>query len=402
MKPIKIAILADASNAISEMRTSGTAATNVGSQFDKAGSHAKSMADKFDHVGSKSSQLAGGIGDLGGAIEGLPGPLGAAGGALVAAQPAVMGLVGACDLLTLASNANILASARQVAATVASKAAMVAGAAATGVMTAAQWLLNVALSANPIGLIIIAIAALVAVFVIAYQHSDKFRAVLTAAWEGIKTASIAVFDFLKGYFTNVFYAYKAIFVTGIEAFKAVWNGITGLWTRAVEFKNRVVGVFTGLFDQMKNIGSNIVNGIATGIQSGFNWVKQKLVALGNLLPQWLKNKLGIASPSKVFMKLGEQTISGFAKGFQSLSTNDIVKPLATALSSTSLALGTPVASSLSTRTFNVDAASSAGVTHYNTFSINVAPTADKASIAREIVAALRDLERLDGTSLLVS
>lgn len=47
---------------------------------------------------------------------------------------------------------------------------MLASAAVTGVVTAAQWLLNAALTANPIGLIVVAIAAFVAALVLAYNN----------------------------------------------------------------------------------------------------------------------------------------------------------------------------------------------------------------------------------------
>lgn len=50
----------------------------------------------------------------------------------------------------------------------------------TAAWTAAQWLLNTALIANPIGLFIIAIVALVAAFVIAYKRSDTFRRIVNA------------------------------------------------------------------------------------------------------------------------------------------------------------------------------------------------------------------------------
>lgn len=39
----------------------------------------------------------------------------------------------------------------------------------TKLVTAAQWLLNMALNANPIGLVIIGVTALIAIFVLAYQ-----------------------------------------------------------------------------------------------------------------------------------------------------------------------------------------------------------------------------------------
>lgn len=44
------------------------------------------------------------------------------------------------------------------------------------IITAAQWLLNAAMTANPVGLIVMGIAALVAGFVAAYRHSETFRA----------------------------------------------------------------------------------------------------------------------------------------------------------------------------------------------------------------------------------
>ena len=51
-----------------------------------------------------------------------------------------------------------------------------------GLWTAAQWLLNIALDANPIGLVILAIAALVAGFIFAYQHSEAFRGFVNGLW----------------------------------------------------------------------------------------------------------------------------------------------------------------------------------------------------------------------------
>lgn len=58
---------------------------------------------------------------------------------------------------------------------IAQKAALVAGHLWLGLIAAAQWAWNIAMSANPIGLIIIAIAALVGGIVIAIGHWDKFK-----------------------------------------------------------------------------------------------------------------------------------------------------------------------------------------------------------------------------------
>lgn len=56
---------------------------------------------------------------------------------------------------------------------------------------------SASLFANPIGLIVLAIIALVAAFVIAYKKSETFRAIIDALWAGIKKFGAAVIDALK-------------------------------------------------------------------------------------------------------------------------------------------------------------------------------------------------------------
>lgn len=54
---------------------------------------------------------------------------------------------------------------------------------ATVVWTAAQWALNAALTANPIGIVVVAIGALIAALVLAYENCDWFRASVDEAWK---------------------------------------------------------------------------------------------------------------------------------------------------------------------------------------------------------------------------
>lgn len=67
---------------------------------------------------------------------------------------------------------------------------------ATGIWTVVQWGLNAALSflLSPIGLVVIAIIALVAIIVIAWKNSETFRSVVLTSWEAIKTASIYLWE----------------------------------------------------------------------------------------------------------------------------------------------------------------------------------------------------------------
>lgn len=61
----------------------------------------------------------------------------------------------------------------------------------------AQAALNAVMAANPIGIIVTAIAALVAALVTAYQTNDEFRAKVDAAWDAIKEKIKAVTDWIK-------------------------------------------------------------------------------------------------------------------------------------------------------------------------------------------------------------
>jgi phage-related protein len=87
-----------------------------------------------------------------------------------------------------------LASARATVAMAGQKVAMVAGAVATGAMTAAQWLLNIALTANPIGIVIVLIVALVAAIVVAYRRSETFRKIVDASLRAVGAGFQWVWD----------------------------------------------------------------------------------------------------------------------------------------------------------------------------------------------------------------
>ena len=93
-------------------------------------------------------------------------------------------------------------------------AVMLAGAAVkayetiTKAMAIAQTLLNAVMSMNPIGLVVIALAALTAAFVIAYKNSETFRDIVTGAFNAVKTVAEVVGSAIAFYFKTVFGAIK--------------------------------------------------------------------------------------------------------------------------------------------------------------------------------------------------
>src|SRR3546814_18759321 len=75
---------------------------------------------------------------------------------------------------------------------------MVAVRIATWAWAAAQWLLNAAMAANPVGLVILAIAALVAIVIVAYQKSETFRKIVGKAFEWVQKAAASAWEWIKG------------------------------------------------------------------------------------------------------------------------------------------------------------------------------------------------------------
>lgn len=103
-------------------------------------------------------------------------------------------------------------------------------------VTAAQWLMNAAMSANPIGLVIAAITALVAAFVALWNKSEAFREFWIGLWNKIKEVAGAAWEAISGFFTAAW-----------DKVKEVWGGITDF--------------FSGLWESIKEIFSTIANWI---------------------------------------------------------------------------------------------------------------------------------------------
>ncbi|MFI5542100.1 transglycosylase SLT domain-containing protein, partial [Nocardia sp. NPDC051900] len=82
----------------------------------------------------------------------------------------------------------VVQNARVVVSFVAVEGAAIAAGVAQKGMAAATWLLNVAMDANPIGLVIAGLAALVAGVIYAWNHFDWFRNAVLDVWDWMKKA----------------------------------------------------------------------------------------------------------------------------------------------------------------------------------------------------------------------
>ncbi|WP_082234967.1 phage tail protein [Halobacillus massiliensis] len=81
---------------------------------------------------------------------------------------------------------------------------------------------------------------------------------------------------------------------------------------ASDIMDSIVSTFEGI--DLVQIGKDIIQGLIDGIGSMFGGIRDMVKQAADLIPDWLKKKLGIASPSKVTTQLGKWTGEGMAKG----------------------------------------------------------------------------------------
>jgi hypothetical protein len=247
---------------------------------------------------------------------------------------------GATVASTGAESAGILARGRAIASMVAQRVAAVAVRTATLIWTAAQWLLNVALTANPIGLVIVAIAALVAVVVIIATKTTWFQTIWKVTWTFVKNVAQGVAAWFAGPFAGFFVAawnrivaivrgavgFVITYVRGIvavvfiirDAFARAHTAAVGKLGELITFvkglPGKIVGFLAGLGRALFSIGADMISGLIDGIKSMGGRIGDVLVGL---LPGPLKRfagMLGLGSPSKLFMQYGRDTVRGYAIG----------------------------------------------------------------------------------------
>lgn len=180
---------------------------------------------------------------------------------------------------------------------------VLAGALAVGI--GLVWAFNAALLANPITWIIVAIAALVAAFIILWNECEGFRkfwinlgdsivkgfkatvawlkqagkdiaSFFVGAWNGIKTAWSAVGGFFSGIWTGIKNVFSSVGTWFSNIFSKAWNGIKTAFSAVGSF-------FSGIWTSIKNIFGNVGSAIASAVT---NTVKTAINGL-------LKGAIGI-------------------------------------------------------------------------------------------------------------
>jgi TP901 family phage tail tape measure protein len=203
--------------------------------------------------------------------------------------------------------------------------------AATQGVSLAQAALNLVMSANPIGLIVTAVAALVAGLVVLWNTNEKFREFVTGAWQSIKEVGISVFGGIGTFITKTLpEAFWNLlgFIGGIK--DTLISLIVGPILTALDWLNALIPRFNqwvadtvqtikDKFSDMKEIGKDIVRGLWEGIKAMGSWITGKVKSFFSGITKTVKGVLGISSPSKVFKGIGTYTVEGMVEGIESAS-----------------------------------------------------------------------------------
>jgi TP901 family phage tail tape measure protein len=217
----------------------------------------------------------------------------------------------------------------ETAAKVASTAATIAQSAATKASAAAQWLLNAAMTANPIGLIIVGIAALAAGFVLLWTKCKWFRNFWVGLWNGIKSTAARVWTWMVSAFRK-YGQWILLALTGpigllvvylAKHWRQIKDGAVTAFNAVVSFVRGIPGKIRSAVGNLGKLlygaGRTVVTGLWNGIASMSSWIWDKVTGFAKGVFDAVKNGLGKLwpfSPSQAGVDIGYYLGKGIEVG----------------------------------------------------------------------------------------
>lgn len=166
--------------------------------------------------------------------------------------------------------------------------------------------LNATMLANPIGLVIAAVVALVAAFIYLWNNCEGFRLFWIDLWDNIKEIAMTVWNELKEFFSNVWQAIVTI-ATDVwtelsNFFSNIWEGIKLIFMTVLSvistiittyfniYKTIIVTVFTAIhtivttvWDAIKTVITTVVTAISTFLTTSWNAIKTTITTILNVI-----------------------------------------------------------------------------------------------------------------------
>lgn len=166
--------------------------------------------------------------------------------------------------------------------------------------------LSATMMANPIAIVIAAIAALVAAFIYLWNTNEEFRQFwirlwneikevavqvwtavsqfLVSAWNGIRNTAVAVWNGIRDFFSGLWAGIKTLFTTVVTAISTflvgAWNGIRAT---VMAVWNAISAFLGSVWNGIKSVITNVVNGIRTFLQSAWNGIRTVITTVMNAI-----------------------------------------------------------------------------------------------------------------------
>lgn len=171
-------------------------------------------------------------------------------------------------------------------------------------VAAAQTVLNTVMAANPIGLVIAAITALVTAFIYLWNNCEEFREFWINLWDNIKEVAEKAWKAIKEFFTKAWDGIKNAFSKTKEFFKEKFEGardaVKNAWSNAGKW-------FSEKKDQIQNAFSKVDSWM--GDKFGGAWEAVKLKWKASV--DWFKN---IWESIKAIFAVVKDVLSGDFQG----------------------------------------------------------------------------------------
>lgn len=211
---------------------------------------------------------------------------------------------------------NTAAKIADTAAQVAMTAATVAWNAVCAIATTVTTALGAAIAflTSPIGLVVVAITALIAAGVLLYKNWDEVKAYAATIWGAIKDTVSKLIEAVQEKISAVMQAIRTGIETALNAVKEKWDTIWG------GLKDTTVKIFEGIWNGIKGVINKILGGVESMANGVINGINKLTSALSNIkfdVPDWVPgiggNSFGIDIPSISEVSLPRLAQGGFVK-----------------------------------------------------------------------------------------
>lgn len=183
-------------------------------------------------------------------------------------------------------------------------------------VTAAQWLLNAAMNANPIGIVIAAVTGLVAGLVVLWNTNEGFRNAVIKAWNAIKETAVNVWGSICTFFTvtipNAWNSLVSWFQGIPEWFKGVWDSVLAVfkeWGTNIQlfFIEAIPQVIQRVIDWFNQLPEKIGYALGYALGTIVQWGVDTWNYLVTNVPIWIENVVTFFSqlPGKIWTWLVE-------------------------------------------------------------------------------------------------